>query len=372
MNITPIYWKKDLERPHNRRDNYHFSKETVWTKENTAIYDTTKLKRDICAIINREYDPTYPIIGPFKLISHEDSYCEKKGKELIAYVYKGRKCKKCGTSLLSALEFHHKYVHICDDEDNRTIRAKIKTKEIGKFARANVHDKTLWALLRELDVIDCLCGVCHGETDKNKINKVNEIKDYLLKLGLEDNEKPRCLRCGRITEFISLLEFHHRDPKFKKISISDICHMSENKKQFRLKNGSTLTIKDVYDELKKCDILCPNCHNNAHANLDKFYRLLIPIVKKAVEWIEKQEKLLNNPTQIRPIKEDCQTTRYDHPDKFVYVKDENAMFGKTKWSVRELRQQKHQTKTPHIDRRSIMEREREKRDRLIQKHIDKE
>ncbi|MNT97520.1 hypothetical protein D3C72_2398630 [compost metagenome] len=48
------------------------------------------------------------------------------------------------------------------------------------------------------------------------------------------------------------LEFHHRDPAQKDFTFS----------QVKLKN-----FKHVKDELDKCDLLCANCHREAHADM---------------------------------------------------------------------------------------------------------
>lgn len=53
-----------------------------------------------------------------------------------------------------------------------------------------------------------------------------------------------CIECGESDP--RCLDFHHRDPKSKKDTISRI-----------VTNNS---INDVMKELKKCDPLCSNCH----------------------------------------------------------------------------------------------------------------
>src|SRR5258708_4837526 len=53
-----------------------------------------------------------------------------------------------------------------------------------------------------------------------------------------------CVRCGQTDMLV--LEFHHRNPKTKKRSISEMFH-----------NGDSL--KTLEKEIKKCDVLCANC-----------------------------------------------------------------------------------------------------------------
>jgi 5-methylcytosine-specific restriction endonuclease McrA len=49
------------------------------------------------------------------------------------------------------------------------------------------------------------------------------------------------------------LEFHHRNPKTKKMSVSAIFH-------------SGLSVNALKTEIKKCDVLCANCHKKEHAS----------------------------------------------------------------------------------------------------------
>jgi len=49
------------------------------------------------------------------------------------------------------------------------------------------------------------------------------------------------------------LEFHHRNPKTKKMSVSAIFH-----------GGHSLEL--LKSEIEKCDVLCANCHKREHAS----------------------------------------------------------------------------------------------------------
>lgn len=60
-----------------------------------------------------------------------------------------------------------------------------------------------------------------------------------------------CARCG-YAKCVAALEFHHRDPK---------------KKDFRIGSGNSKAWKTIMSELKKCDLLCANCHREAHFHL---------------------------------------------------------------------------------------------------------
>lgn len=60
----------------------------------------------------------------------------------------------------------------------------------------------------------------------------------------------KCIRCG-YDKCIKALEFHHIDPSKKDFTISN--------DQFRL--------LDAVEEIKKCILVCSNCHKEFHAGL---------------------------------------------------------------------------------------------------------
>lgn len=62
----------------------------------------------------------------------------------------------------------------------------------------------------------------------------------------------KCERCG-YKRCIEALEFHHTDPALKDFSISG--------------KGYTRSWDTVQKELDKCEMLCANCHREAHAEL---------------------------------------------------------------------------------------------------------
>ena len=63
-----------------------------------------------------------------------------------------------------------------------------------------------------------------------------------------------CRNCGQIFEDCCY-DFHHLDPKEKDFTVSDI-----------QTNGARSWLK-IRDELKKCVLLCANCHRLIHAGL---------------------------------------------------------------------------------------------------------
>ena len=66
----------------------------------------------------------------------------------------------------------------------------------------------------------------------------------------EYRKRFKCTKCGNPDH--EILEFHHRDAKTKKYSISRMVDSN--------------MIRTVLDELEKCDPLCCNCHRKHHIN----------------------------------------------------------------------------------------------------------
>lgn len=59
----------------------------------------------------------------------------------------------------------------------------------------------------------------------------------------------KCVRCG-YSKYPEVLEFHHRDHNQKLFSIGQ--------------GGLTRSWKRVSEEVRKCDLLCANCHREIH------------------------------------------------------------------------------------------------------------
>jgi len=92
------------------------------------------------------------------------------------------------------------------------------------------------------------------QKNKEKINKKNKkyAKDYCQWF----NNYKKTLKCENCPENRWwVLDFHHRDSDKKKYIISDMItnHMNKNK---------------VLKEIKKCIVLCANCHRDLHYKLN--------------------------------------------------------------------------------------------------------
>jgi hypothetical protein len=71
-----------------------------------------------------------------------------------------------------------------------------------------------------------------------------------LRIKLSEIVGLKCGDCGREEESLSFFDFHHIDPSTKKASIASLL------------TGSSMT--KLMEEVKKCILLCPNCHRRRH------------------------------------------------------------------------------------------------------------
>lgn len=87
------------------------------------------------------------------------------------------------------------------------------------------------------------CKECHSGYMKNQYKqKKLEIQD--LKIGL------KCAKCG-YDKCGAALEFHHINPNDKDVEVSRMI-------------SNNYTLEKVYEEIKKCVVLCSNCHHEFH------------------------------------------------------------------------------------------------------------
>lgn len=86
------------------------------------------------------------------------------------------------------------------------------------------------------------CKFCHSSYMKQKYQeKKEEIQEI--------KSECRCVKCGDSRGYV--LDFHHINPDEKE---NTIARMTSNNYQ----------LDKVYDEIKKCIVLCANCHREFH------------------------------------------------------------------------------------------------------------
>jgi len=93
--------------------------------------------------------------------------------------------------------------------------------------------------------------------ERKKIQKNVAIKRRLIKQKLVEYLGGYCQFCG-YNKNISSLEFHHKNPNIKEIEISNI--IRKDMKNFKIDN--------IKEELDKCILLCANCHQELHSDLE--------------------------------------------------------------------------------------------------------
>jgi len=94
------------------------------------------------------------------------------------------------------------------------------------------------------------CKHCHSKHMKdayeNKKDIVSKIKSQI-----------KCQKCGECRDYT--LDFHHLEP---------------NEKEYTIAKMGTYNIERVLNEIKKCVVLCANCHREFHY-LEENYGLAI-------------------------------------------------------------------------------------------------
>lgn len=109
------------------------------------------------------------------------------------------------------------------------------------------------------DGLQSYCKVCHKLEQKKYYNNKKEYyktkaKIRTKKIKEEFKNYKKLLKCYICSESESCcLDFHHKDKNFKENEISRLVAI-----------GAT---KSLNEELKKCIVLCANCHRKVHANL---------------------------------------------------------------------------------------------------------
>ena len=160
----------------------------------------------------------------------EQAYLLIWGKRLMAIDKLGGACESCGEKDFRVLEIHHK------ERDTKDF-----TFSVLKASR--------WSLLeKELPKCILMCRNHHCEFHNR--NQLGWKKNLLDMMG-----SPVCSRCGYRGINESSLDFHHI-----------------NEKNFRVANGYKgdrllVPIEALLSEIKKCVVLCRNCHGLEH--LDK-------------------------------------------------------------------------------------------------------
>jgi hypothetical protein len=106
-----------------------------------------------------------------------------------------------------------------------------------------------WPKKGTKDNLQRYCKECISQEAKEHYNNNKEQYFNKRKWFFELKKGLKCETCG--FNHPAALDFHHIDPTQKKFAISPNRH---NK-------------KEVLEEIKKCKVLCSNCHRIEHASL---------------------------------------------------------------------------------------------------------
>lgn len=186
--------------------------------------------------------------------------CQKQRRlrrktELVAAA--GGRCVDCGYGVyLGALEFHHR-------------DAATKDFDVGDF------DGSFERLLAEVAKCDLLCANCH------RTRHAREDADLVdLHVTAESRRRTKvravlwfggtCYGCDEEHQ-APLFEFHHWEARDKAFGIAG--------------NGVARSWERTVAELKKCVMLCANCHREVHAGLRTIRPTLLGIAEDAMPYV---------------------------------------------------------------------------------------
>lgn len=162
-------------------------------------------------------------------------------KKIKAINKLGCKCKNCGDNNIHHLVFHH-------------LNPEYKENNISKLWTNRWSD-----IEKEINKCVLLCDNCHRELHYNE--KTQNTKDVLdrrkSKEVLVTYNGNKCEKCG-YDKCFSALTFHHINKENKDYAIGV--------KSIRITNIAELN-DDILNELDKCELLCSNCHRDAHIDI---------------------------------------------------------------------------------------------------------
>jgi len=165
-------------------------------------------------------------------------YFRKKSKELREKRKSENKCVDCGVLLV-------------DKEKYRCIACKEK-HNISTHNRFNIFkEKNICRSCQKQIGSNGTKYFCEHCSDINRKRRNNET--YNTKKRCIDFLGSKCAVCGLKTEFLSVYDFHHKNPEEKERGVRDLLCGSWEK---------------LERELIKCILVCSNCHRIIHFKED--------------------------------------------------------------------------------------------------------
>ena len=163
-------------------------------------------------------------------------------------------CRKCREiSILQLDEIRSKYLEIkkqkgpCVDCNNADIRV-LEFDHIIREDKENDVPRcgSIEALIKEADKCVMRCGICHAKRTKIQLNYGQNKKKYTDFINNIKCEIGGCKQCGWFDkDNLHVLQFDHIDRSTKLFNVSAL---------------ASSKIEIIEEEIKKCQLLCVNCH----------------------------------------------------------------------------------------------------------------
>jgi hypothetical protein len=209
---------------------------------------------------------------PFKTQEKKilNQYICRKGLRKKCVDYLGGKCRICGETNIHVLCFHHK--------DPSQKEFSFGFKKLTSFEK----------FIIELDKCELLCKNCHAElhfNQKNIISKTNKQIRLIKDIFLKHKNVFKCEECG-YNKCIASMEFHHKDKNDKEMPISSF-------KSLKIKSIEDIS-NQICNELYKCQVLCSNCHQLHHVDIEKYNMYEKEIENYCVNYKPLIEKITND------------------------------------------------------------------------------
>jgi hypothetical protein len=146
--------------------------------------------------------------------------------------------------ICSGLMGRHKKCRICENDNRKKSNENnILKRQPGIEERKLIQNNT--RLQKESDK--------KVESNKRKIKAFQDALSSKRRYLYEYKMCHPCTKCG--VKDVRVLDFHHKNPKTK---------------LFELANNKSKTVPEVINEIRKCIILCKNCHAKHHIKIPKF------------------------------------------------------------------------------------------------------
>lgn len=94
----------------------------------------------------------------------------------------------------------------------------------------------------------------YSNNKKYYFDKAKKLKTERLKWFMKYKETLKCERCPE--DDARCLDFHHLDKNKKEFHIGEMVH-------------NTMSEKNIMEEIKKCIVLCANCHRKEHSKKEE-------------------------------------------------------------------------------------------------------